>query len=190
MSKSAHILEHARLQTGAQSETAKKKRAESVKLSHKNVENTKNGFLRYYKGSLEERKIKKEKHDQYLQEKKDFHNELSRLFNIDFDAANSEVKRRCLAIYANYKAGHNVSFDLNRLSSAELKAVKKQVQIDACNYFKVDINELSRYEIHGLILKYYYETIPGYKEHIASEISKNHVAGKYQKAESAISNRI
>ncbi len=190
MSKSAHMLEHARLQTGAQSVEAKAKKSESIKLSHKNVNNTKNGILRYYKGSLKERQLKKENHDLKLIQKESFYTELSNLFNINFKLLDSESKRRCLGIYANYKAGHKVEFNLNTLSSKELKKIEKQNQLAACRYYKIDINSLTRYELHGLIIKYYNDTIPGYKEHIASEVSKNHFLGKYLKAKEALSNRI
>lgn len=190
MSKSAHIIEHSRLQTGAQSIQAKLKRANSVKLSHANVDNTKNGRLRYYHGSIEERLQQKNQHDDNLIKQNEFYIELSRLFNIDYLSADEETKRRCIAIYANYKSGRKVSFDLNKLTTKKLKEIEKENQLKVCEYYNIDIKTISRYKLHGLIIKYYYECIPGYKEHIAQQVSINHKKGAYKNAEEALSDRI
>ena len=190
MSKSAHIIEHSRLQTGAQSIEAKLKRANSVKLSHANVDNTKNGRLRYYHGSIEERLQQKKQHDDNLIKQNEFYTELSRLFNIDYLSADEETKRRCIAIYANYKSGRKVSFDLNKLTTKKLKEIEKENQLKACEYYNIDIKTISRYKLHGLVIKYYYECIPGYKEHIAQQVSINHKKGVYKNAEEALSDRI
>lgn len=190
MSKSAHIIEHSRLQTGAQSIEAKLKRANSVKLSHANVDNTKNGRLRYYHGSIEERLQQKKQHDDNLIKQNEFYTELSRLFNIDYLSADEETKRRCIAIYANYKSGRKVSFDLNKLTTKKLKEIEKENQLKACEYYNIDIKTISRYKLHGLVIKYYYECIPGYKEHIAQQVSINHKKGAYKNAEEALSDRI
>lgn len=190
MSKSAHIIEHSRLQTGAQSIEAKLKRANSVKLSHANVDNTKNGRLRYYHGSIEERLQQKKQHDDNLIKQNEFYTELSRLFNIDYLSADEETKRRCIAIYANYKSGRKVSFDLNKLTTKKLKEIEKENQLKACEYYNIDIKTIPRYKLHGLVIKYYYECIPGYKEHIAQQVSINHKKGVYKNAEEALSDRI
>ena len=190
MSKSAHIIEHSRLQTGAQSIEAKLKRANSVKLSHANVDNTKNGRLRYYHGSIEERLQQKKQHDDNLIKQNEFYTELSRLFNIDYLSADEETKRRCIAIYANYKSGRKVSFDLNKLTTKKLKEIEKENQLKACEYYNIDIKTIPRYKLHGLVIKYYYECISGYKEHIAQQVSINHKKGAYKNAEEALSDRI
>lgn len=190
MSKSAHIIEHSRLQTGAQSIEAKLKRANSVKLSHANVDNTKNGRLRYYHGSIEERLQQKKQHDDNLIKQNEFYTELSRLFNIDYLSADEETKRRCIAIYANYKSGRKVSFDLTKLTTKKLKEIEKENQLKACEYYNIDIKTIPRYKLHGLVIKYYYECIPGYKEHIAQQVSINHKKGAYKNAEEALSDRI
>lgn len=190
MSKSAHIIEHSKLQTGAQSLEAKLKRSISVKRSHANVNNTKNGWLRYYHGTIEERLQQKKQHDDNLIKQNEFYIELSRLFNIDYLSADEETKRRCIAIYANYKSGRKVSFDLNKLTTKKLKEIEKENQLKVCEYYNIDIKTISRYKLHGLIIKYYYECIPGYKEHIAQQVSINHKKGAYKNAEEALSDRI
>ena len=190
MSKSAHIIEHARLQTGAHSAEAKLKRSMSVKRSHLNVDNTKNGLLRYYHGTIEERLQQKKQHDEALLKQKEFYEELSSLFNIDYLSADDETKKRCIAIYANYAAGKKVSFDLNKPTIKQLKQAEKEIQIKVGEYYNVDIKTLSRYELHSLVMRYYYEFVPNYKTQIAQQVSLNHKKGLYKNAEAAISNRV
>ena len=190
MSKKAHILEHAKLQTGAQSDAAKFKRSQSVKRSHIDAKNNEEGWLRYYSGTYEERVLA---HNKVLERKEIDRQRIQAInnyFDIDFETLDKKTQKRYLGKWANICAGNNVSKNLPESSKKELELLNHELQENACKYFNKDISSLDRHEIHSTVMKYIFETKDGYKEHLAEQVSKNHKAGKYKKAHEAISNRI
>lgn len=193
MSKSEHVKIHALLSTGSYSHEANEKRRKSVSASHKRVKRDTDGWLRYYSGSIEERREKYKLHKDHeaeLEEKKaNLIFDINDYFGIDFNSLSDDIKARYRSKYINVLAGNNVSRDLG-LSSKDKKAREYEQELEACKYFSKSIEDLDRYELHSLVLKYIFETRDGYKDHIAQKVAENHKLGVYDKAHEAISNRI
>ncbi len=190
MSHSAYMLEHAHIQTGAQSAEARKKRSISVKESHNRAKSTDQGYLRYYSGSIEEREQKYQKNLKVKQEALNRIARINEYFSIDFESLSEELQRRYLGKWANLKAGIAVEKELSKCSCKERTDDTVQLQEAACKYYEVDKSTLTSSELHSYVMKYTYATKEGYKAHIASEVSKNHKLGKYEKAREALANRI
>ena len=189
MSRAAHQRIHAEIQTGAQSPKAKKKRSESVKLLHRRAKSSQEGWLRYYSGTTEERiKHYETCRERERQKQKDIE-DINSYFGIDFNSLSPKLQSRYRGKWSSYKRGNNVSPELG-IPLEEAKTQEIQQQIDACNYFGVDINHLDRYKIHSYVMKYIYETREEYKKHIASKVSENHKLGKYKKATEVLANRV
>ena len=190
MSKSAHVKIHAELQTGANSESAnRKKKKISYKESSKKHKTLKNGWLRYYSGTYEERIAKKKKRDEEIQRKRNIILEMNKLFNIDFDSLDEKFKSRYRGIWANHVAGNNYSVDISLPTRKELLEMSNEQTKIVCEYYNIDSSILSSNELQALKLKYKYETEPEYKQHIASKVSENHKLGKYRNIQKTISRR-
>lgn len=186
MSKQAHTNIHADMQTGACSIEARAKKSESIKKVHERAKTSIEGQLRYYHNSLEELEEKQlKKHEKELKHQ-NMVDEINNLFNIDFLTSSKKDQKRCLAIYANYKAGKNVQFTLDRCTSQEKKELEIEFSRKAAEFYGQDYETLSRYEKHRYVIKYLNDTVPGYKENIKLKISENHKKGKYKNAKKAL----
>lgn len=188
VTKAEHQKIHALMQTGAQSIIAKEKRRESVKRSHQVAKTNPNGWVRYYSGTEEERRIKHAAVLEAESRKLEIIDKINEYFGIDFDSLDQSTQRRYRAKWANLVAGNNVGKEL--IDHARKASERRELGECACLYYGEDIDKLSPKERQGIIIKYLNETKEGYKENIALKISENHRLGLYENAHKAISNRI
>lgn len=181
-----HHQIHDQLQTGAQSVEARKKRSESIKKVHEEAKKTKQGQLRYYHNSLEELEAKQQKKLAEEQRKSQRIAEINSLFNIDLLSCPKPLQRRYLSLYANYKAGRHIKFNLDEYTAKEKKELEIQFSREASAYYGVDYDLLTPHERHGYVIKYLNDTFEGYKQNISNKVSQNHKLGKYKKAKIAL----
>ena len=175
MSKSAHVGIHAKLQTGAQSADARKKRSLSVKKYHDEGEKTTDYWTRYHK---------------------DLSPEEAYNFHIETERKNAEYKRRVSNLLGinNYDelsrceksvaSGKLVALSQGYSLGTSDKLQKKHIEVQ--NYFNVNYEDLSEHERRSLSIRYARAADPTYQQKVSEAVSKNHSLGKYINASNAL----
>lgn len=175
MSKSAHVGIHAKLQTGAQSADARKKRSLSVKKYHDEGKKTTDYWTRYHK---------------------DLSPEEAYNFHVETERKNAEYKSRVSDVLGinNYDelsrreksvvSGKLVALSQGYSLGTSDKLQKKHIEVQ--NYFNVNYEDLSEHERRSLSIRYARAADPTYQQKVSEAVSKNHSLGKYINASNAL----
>lgn len=178
MSREAHIKEHIKYQTGAQSPEANNKRKTSVKQwwdEHRNEDEAIQRVAHRYNKTVEEvRQLR----DRLEQEKINRVESINNLFDIDFENLPFEKKQHYLHKYSNYLRGYDVFTDKITPIIEKRSAVS--------DYFSCDYDKLSEHEKRSLSIKYAHVADPTYQERVSKAVSENYKNGKYKKAAEAL----
>lgn len=175
MSKSAHVGIHAKLQTGAQSADARKKRSLSVKKYHDEGKKTTDYWTRYHK-------------DLSPEEAYNFHIETERK-NVEYKSRVSdllginnydELSRREKSVVSGKLVALSQGYSLGTSD----KLQKKHIEVQ--NYFNVNYEDLSEHERRSLSIRYVRAADPTYQQKVSEAVSKNHSLGKYINASNAL----
>lgn len=174
MSKSAHVGIHAKLQTGAQSADARKKRSLSVKKYHDEGKKTTDYWTRYHKDLSPEEAYNF--HIETERKNAEYKSRVSDLLGINnYDELSREksvVSGKLVALSQGYSLG----------TSDKLQKKHTEVQ----NYFNVNYEDLSEHERRSLSIRYARAADPTYQQKVSEAVSKNHSLGKYINASNAL----
>lgn len=175
MSKSAHVGIHAKLQTGAQSADARKKRSLSVKKYHDEGKKTTDYWTRYHKDLSPEEAYNF--HIETERKNAEYKSRVSDLLGINnYD----ELSRREKSVVSGKLVALSQGYSLG--TSDKLQKKHTEVQ----NYFNVNYEDLSEHERRSLSIRYARAADPTYQQKVSEAVSKNHSLGKYINASNAL----
>ena len=175
MSKSAHVGIHAKLQTGAQSADARKKRSLSVKKYHDEGKKTTDYWTRYHKDLSPEEAYNF--HVETERKNAEYKSRVSDLLGINnYD----ELSRREKSVVSGKLVALSQGYSLGTSD----KLQKKHIEVQ--NYFNVNYEDLSEHERRSLSIRYARAADPTYQQKVSEAVSKNHSLGKYINASNAL----
>lgn len=175
MSKSAHVGIHAKLQTGAQSANARKKRSLSVKKYHDEGKKTTDYWTRYHKDLSPEEAYNF--HIETERKNAEYKSRVSDLLGINnYD----ELSRREKSVVSGKLVALSQGYSLGTSD----KLQKKHIEVQ--NYFNVNYEDLSEHERRSLSIRYARAADPTYQQKVSEAVSKNHSLGKYINASNAL----
>ena len=175
MSKSAHVGIHAKLQTGAQSADARKKRSLSVKKYHDEGKKTTDYWTRYHKDLSPEEAYNF--HVETERKNAEYKSRVSDLLGINnYD----ELSRREKSVVSGKLVALSQGYSLGTSD----KLQKKHIEVQ--NYFNVNYEDLSEHERRSLSIQYARAADPTYQQKVSEAVSKNHSLGKYINASNAL----
>lgn len=175
MSKSAHVGIHAKLQTGAQSADARKKRSLSVKKYHDEGKKTTDYWTRYHKDLSPEEAYNF--HIETERKNAEYKSRVSDLLGINnYD----ELSRREKSVVSGKLVALSQGYSLGTSD----KLQKKHIEVQ--NYFNVNYEDLSEHERRSLSIRYARAADPTYQQKVSEAVSKNHSLGKYINASNAL----
>ena len=175
MSKSAHVGVHAKLQTGAQSADARKKRSLSVKKYHDEGKKTTDYWTRYHKDLSPEEAYNF--HIETERKNAEYKSRVSDLLGINnYD----ELSRREKSVVSGKLVALSQGYSLGTSD----KLQKKHIEVQ--NYFNVNYEDLSEHERRSLSIRYARAADPTYQQKVSEAVSKNHSLGKYINASNAL----
>ena len=175
MSKSAHVGIHAKLQTGAQSADARKKRSLSVKKYHDEGKKTTDYWTRYHKDLSPEEAYNF--HVEIERKNAEYKSRVSDLLGINnYD----ELSRREKSVVSGKLVALSQGYSLGTSD----KLQKKHIEVQ--NYFNVNYEDLSEHERRSLSIRYARAADPTYQQKVSEAVSKNHSLGKYINASNAL----
>ena len=175
MSKSAHVGIHAKLQTGAQSADARKKRSLSVKKYHDEGKKTTDYWTRYHKDLSPEEAYNF--HVEIERKNAEYKSRVSDLLGINnYD----ELSRREKSVVSGKLVALSQGYSLGTSD----KLQKKHIEVQ--NYFNVNYEDLSEHERRSLSIQYARAADPTYQQKVSEAVSKNHSLGKYINASNAL----
>lgn len=175
MSKSAHVGIHAKLQTGAQSADARKKRSLSVKKYHDEGKKTIDYWTRYHKDLSPEEAYNF--HIETERKNAEYKSRVSDLLDINnYD----ELSRREKSVVSGKLVALSQGYSLGTSD----KLQKKHIEVQ--NYFNVNYEDLSEHERRSLSIRYARAADPTYQQKVSEAVSKNHSLGKYINASNAL----